>query len=27
LVAYLRGMDADAFDQFIKRKAEERYGA
>lgn len=27
LVAFLRGMDADEFDQFIKRKVEERHGA
>ncbi len=26
LVAFLRGMDADEFDRFIKRKVEERYG-
>lgn len=26
LVAFLRGMDADEFDRFIKRKVEEQYG-
>ena len=27
LVAFLRGMDADEFGQFVKRKVEERHGA